>query len=181
MSTATLSLAMQRQLGTGPNINATGPWDITTTYAPDDSATAGGLTYICTVGVLGGTGPALDTSHWAVAGSTDAASILALSNSLLTDSKVLAKSRYDRRVGLLNDSMASPNAASDYPEVQAGNTQSATAAIIADRVVLLKATDSQGPLAATVANLNAAWYVNRGNALTAAADTLNTLQNEVLT
>lgn len=46
--------------------NFLGAWGVGTTYNPYDVVTYQSSTYICTLQVTGGTGPASDTAHWAL-------------------------------------------------------------------------------------------------------------------
>jgi hypothetical protein len=104
MSTVSdLSLALQEQIGSGPDLNQTGVWAIGTAYAVNDVVTRTGNTYVC---ILASTGndPATDEGvHWVVirTGITSAA-ILALSDAIIAGFAAMVTSRQSRRVGLLN-------------------------------------------------------------------------------
>lgn len=97
------SIVLQRLRGSGPDINATGPYNVLTAYSVNDSATLGGNTYVCTSAVTGGTGPGVDTAHWALIGTgVTSAAILALSDAIIAGFSDMATTRQSRRVGLLN-------------------------------------------------------------------------------
>jgi hypothetical protein len=103
MSVASLSLALQEQIGSGPDLNAMGVWAIGTAYVVNNVVTRTGNTY---VNILASTGddPATDAGvHWVVirTGITSAA-MLALSDALVNGFASMTSTRLSRRIGLLN-------------------------------------------------------------------------------
>jgi hypothetical protein len=103
MSVATLSLALQSQIGSGPDLAQKGVWDIGAAYVANDVVTRTGNTYI---NILANTGsdPATDAGvHWIVirTGITSAA-MLALSDALVNGFVAMSTTRLSRRISLLS-------------------------------------------------------------------------------
>jgi hypothetical protein len=97
------SLVVQKLVGSGPDINATGTYNALTAYNVNDSTIFGGNTWICTSPVTGGTGPGVDTAHWSLIGTgITSASLTALSDAIQAGFSAMVTSRQSRRVGLLN-------------------------------------------------------------------------------
>jgi hypothetical protein len=97
------SLALQRLRGSGPDINATGTYNVLTAYSVNDSTIFGGNTWVCTSAVTGGTGPGVDTGHWSLIGTgPTSVALVALSDALIAGFSDMVTSRQSRRVGLLN-------------------------------------------------------------------------------
>ena len=96
-------MALQEQIGSGPDLAQKGAWVIDTAYVAKDVVTRTGNTY---VNILASTGndPATDAGvHWVVirTGITSSA-LLALSDALINGFAAMATTRQSRRVGLLN-------------------------------------------------------------------------------
>jgi|HubBroStandDraft_3_1064219.scaffolds.fasta_scaffold217063_1 hypothetical protein len=97
------SLVVQKLAGSGPDINATGTYNALTAYNVNDSTIFSGNTWVCTSAVTGGTGPGVDTAHWALIGTgVTSASLTALSDAIQAGFSAMVASRQSRRVGLLN-------------------------------------------------------------------------------
>ena len=97
------SLVVQKLVGSGPDINATGTYNALTAYNVNDSTIFSGNTWICTSPVTGGTGPGVDTAHWSLIGTgITPASLTALSDAIQAGFSAMVTSRQSRRVGLLN-------------------------------------------------------------------------------
>jgi hypothetical protein len=105
-SVATQSLALQNIMGSGPGITATGPYNAGTAYTVNESATLNGNTYVCVSAVTGGTGPGVDTAHWALAAVPGAVSfnsaLVNLVNTLVSSAHAYTVSVTARRVGILS-------------------------------------------------------------------------------
>jgi hypothetical protein len=188
---ATQSLALQIQLGSGPGINATGPYNALTAYAVNDSATLGGNTYVCTSAVTGGTGPGVDTAHWVLGlGVAQASTILSLSAATIAGARTLVQARLANRVSLLA-AASNPAAlplgsnvslvAQTFNECQTANSLLGAALSLDAELSPLKATDSTGkPLATFIAGIPSSAYPVWSNALIANATTFETLEAQPL-
>jgi hypothetical protein len=103
MSVATLSLALQSQIGSGPDLAQKGAWVIDTAYVANDVVTRTGNTYICTLASTGDD-PVTDAqAHWTIirTGITSTA-LTALSDALVSGFAAMSATRLSRRIGLLN-------------------------------------------------------------------------------
>lgn len=192
-SVATLSLALQQQLGSGPGINATGPYNALTAYNVNDSATLSGNTYICVGAVTGGTGPATDTAHWSLAATPGAASlnaaIVSLANALVGGAGAYATSVQTRRIGLLSAvanqqvllamgaNVRVETIAAAWNEVFTANQFLARANSLSQQVTPLRALNSNGtPAAALLANIPTATITAWASALISAATDFEALE-----
>jgi hypothetical protein len=192
-SVATLSLALQQQLGSGPALTARGAWAIGTAYVANDVVTRSGGTY---VNILANTGsdPSTDGGvHWALTATPGGASmntaILALADALTSSANAYAVSVQARRVGLLygvlNPQVLLPmggnvrveTIAAAFNEVFTANQFLARANSLSQQVAPLRATDSTGrPAAALLANIPVSGIVAWANALISAATDFEALE-----
>jgi hypothetical protein len=189
VSVQTLSLALQSQMGSGPDINATGAWAIGTAYVVNDSVTRSGKTYI---NILANTGsdPATDSAvHWVVIGTgAQPASLLSLSAALVSGFKTMWASRQARREGLLaplvvitdaNDSVS--RQASTWAEVVEAENYFKQTQAYDQSLAPLRATDSTGaPLAGVRANVSNSQLAQWGSFLIDRASDFSEVSAEVL-
>jgi hypothetical protein len=187
-SVATLSLALQSQLGSGPDLTARGAWAIGTAYVANDVVTRSGLTY---VNILANTGsdPATDAGvHWVVAGTVGTpafvGALLALASGLVSSARAVAVSRLSRRVGLLTaqiNPLLLPSG-TNVGEVSEAFTEVLEANVFLGRAQALNNQVAQlrSNIAPLIANIPVATLSSWANDLTAAASDFETLELETL-
>jgi hypothetical protein len=191
-SVATLSLALQTQLGSGPGLTALGAWAIGTAYVPYNVVTRNGSTYI---NIIANTGsdPATDGGvNWALAAVPGGASlnsaILALANALVSSAHAYTVSVTSRRIGILygvlNPQLLPGGAnvrvetiAPSWNECVAAGQVEALANNLSQQVTPLRAVNANGtPAVALLANIPTATIVEWANALISAAASFEALE-----
>jgi hypothetical protein len=189
-SVATLSLALQQQLGSGPALTARGAWAIGTAYVANDVVTRSGGTYVNTLANTG-SDPATDGGvHWALTATPGGASlnaaILALANALTSSANAYAVSVAARRSGILYgvlNPLLLPmgsrveTVALSWNEVVTSNQMLDRVNALSQQVAPLRAVNSNGtPATALIANVPVSGLIAWANSLISAATDFEALE-----